>query len=70
MGAGSSCYVIADASEMDGQDVPLEQAVWKARGHSFAVVVSCLPGRLCYYKPESPTPGFILKGPKTQRLTT
>ena len=27
LGAGSSCHVIADASEMDGLDLPLEEAL-------------------------------------------
>jgi hypothetical protein len=61
MGAGESCYVIADASDMDGQTLPLRQALWRASIHAFGVVLSCLPGRLRYYKPESPTPGFILE---------
>jgi hypothetical protein len=61
MGAGETCYVIADASDMDGQTLLLREALWRASVHGFAVVLSCLPGRLCFYKPESPTPGFILE---------
>jgi hypothetical protein len=63
MGADPTCYVIADASEMDGQHLPLREALWKTRVHGFGVVVSCVPGRLCFYKPESPTRGFILRSP-------
>ncbi len=61
LGAGETCYVIADASDMDGQTMNLREAVWRASVHGFGVVVSCLPGRLCFYKPESPTSGFILE---------
>lgn len=61
MGAGETCYVIADASDMDGQTMDLKEALWRASVHGCGVVVSCLPGRLCFYKPESPTPGFILE---------
>ena len=61
MGAGETCYVIDDASVMDGQTLPLREAVWKTRVHGFGVVLSCVPGRLCFYKPESPTSGFILE---------
>ena len=61
LGASETCYVIADASDMDGQTLPLREALWRASVHGFAVVLSCLPGRLCFYKPESPTPGFILE---------
>jgi hypothetical protein len=60
-GASPTCYVIADASDLDGQTLALTEALSRAKFHDFGVVVSCLPGRLCFYKPESPTPGFILE---------
>jgi hypothetical protein len=60
LGAGPGCYVIADASDLDGQTLPLRDALWKASVHGFGVVVSCLPGRLCCYKPESPSRHYIL----------
>ncbi len=61
LGAGDTCHVIADSSEMDGHTLPLREALWRASCLGFGVVLSCLPGRLCFYKPESPTPGFILE---------
>ncbi len=61
MGASETCHVIADASEMDGQTMELTEALWRASVHGFGVVLSCLPGRLCFYKPESPTTGYILE---------
>ncbi len=64
LGAGDTCHVIADSSEMDGHTLPLREALWRATFHGFGVVLSCLPGRLCFYKPESPTPGFILERPR------
>jgi hypothetical protein len=67
LGAGETCYVIADASDMDGRTLPLREALWRVSVHGFGVVVSCLPGRLCFYKPESPTPGFILERPRHER---
>jgi hypothetical protein len=67
MGAGETCYVIADACDMDGQTLPLREALWRASVQGFDVVLSCLPGRLCFYKPESPTPGFILERPRYER---
>jgi hypothetical protein len=61
IGACDKCHVIADASDVDGQTLPLREALWRASIHGFGVVLSCLPGRLCFYKPESPTTGFILE---------
>jgi hypothetical protein len=60
MGAGEICYVIADASDMDGQTLPLRETCWRASAHGFGVVLSCVPGRLCFYKPESPTTSLRL----------
>jgi hypothetical protein len=67
LGAGPTCYVIADASDMDGQTLPLREALCRTSVHGFGVVVSCVPGRLCFFKPESPTPGFILERPRHER---
>jgi hypothetical protein len=67
LGAGPTCYVIADASDMDGQTLLLREAVWRTRVHGFGVVLSCLPGRLCFYKPESSTPSFILERPRHEQ---
>jgi hypothetical protein len=65
LGAGETCYVIADASDMDGQTMDLGEACWRASVHGFGVVLSCVPGHLCFYKPESPTSGFILEKPRS-----
>ena len=60
-GAGDTAHVIGGRDEIDGQDLPLEQAINGALGDSSGVVVSCLPGRLALYIQEFP-PGdtFIL----------
>ena len=60
-GAGDQCYLISDHNDLDGQALPLAEGVTAARRAYFATVVCCLPGRLAYYKPESPATGYILE---------
>ncbi len=60
-GAGDIAHVIGGRAEIDGQDLPLEQAIDGALADPSGVVVSCVPGRLALYIQEFP-PGdtFIL----------
>jgi hypothetical protein len=60
-GAGDIAHVIGGRDEIDGQDLPLEQAIDDALADPSGVVVSCVPGRLALYIQEFP-PGdtFIL----------
>lgn len=59
-GADHPCHVIADSSDLDGQEMPLAAAVEFAIRHPFGVVLCCVPGHLAVYKPESPGPTFLL----------
>ena len=60
-GAGDTAHVIGGRDEIDGQDLPLEEAIDGALADPSGVVVSCIPGRLALYIQEYP-PGdtFIL----------
>lgn len=60
-GAPATCHVIADRTNGDGQDLPLEEAVELAYGHVFGIVLCCIPGQLALYKPESPSPMHLLE---------
>jgi hypothetical protein len=60
-GAGSMCHVIADASDYDGSDRALSQALEIAYLHPFGIILSCIPGKLAFYKPESPGLKYILR---------
>jgi hypothetical protein len=60
-GATDICHIIADQSNLDGQDVALGEAIDSLYCHDFAVVISCILGRLAYFKPESPSHGFIFE---------
>ena len=60
-GAGDTAHVIGGRDEIDGQDLPLVEAIDGALADAGGVVVSCIPGRLALFIQEFP-PGdtFIL----------
>lgn len=60
-GIPARCHIIADASDEDGQELPLEDAVSLALMHPFGVILCCVPGRLALYKPESPASLYLLE---------
>ncbi len=62
-GAGPTCHVIAAGLKADGRELPLRDALLQICMHRSGAILSCLPGRLAYYKPESPAPGVLLERP-------
>jgi len=60
-GAGPTCHVIADGLKADGRELPLREALDLVCLHERGAILSCVPGRLAYYKPESPGPGIVLE---------
>jgi hypothetical protein len=51
-GAGQTCWVISDSSNLDGQERELESVLEDVIGGGSATILSCLPGRLAYYSFE------------------
>lgn len=60
-GAGAMAHVIADSTELDGLDLPLFEAIDGSLSDQFGSIVSCIPGRLAFYKPEAPGDASILE---------
>lgn len=60
-GAGATCHLIVHGLKLDGRELPLAEALRAIFMHGSGAVLSCLPGRLAYYKPESPGHGIILE---------
>ena len=59
-GASSRCYVVS-ATELDGQEADLREALDRVRGSSEGTFISCIPGRLAYFEGETPDQQFILQ---------
>lgn len=66
-GAGPTCHVLVDGLRIDGRELPLAQALREICLHPGGAVLSCLPGRLAYYKPASPGCGILLERPPALR---
>jgi len=60
-GAGPTCHVMVNGLKIDGRELPLAEALNAICMHECGAVLSCMPGRLAYYKPESPNRGVILE---------
>lgn len=55
-GAPSECHVMSDSSELDGRDMPLDEAVSACEAYSFVSVLCCVPGKLAFFFDEVATP--------------
>jgi hypothetical protein len=51
-GAGPSCYVMSENSELDGREMDLETALEETVGGQMGTLISCVPGRLGYFEDE------------------
>jgi hypothetical protein len=55
-GAPAECHVMSDSAELDGRDMPLDEAVGACEGYSFASVLCCVPGILAFFFDEVAAP--------------
>ena len=61
-GAPSGCYVMSEhSSHLDEREMPLHEAIHMVYGNGFGTLVSCIPGRLCYFETEEPNDRYILE---------
>jgi hypothetical protein len=60
-GAPDHCYVLSSSSSLDGQEVPLYDALDDVVGSSDGTFVSCIPGKLAYFEGEEPNERYILE---------
>jgi hypothetical protein len=60
-GAPARCYVVAEAQELDGQTLSLEEALDAVVGQGGGAFLSCVPGILAYYEGEDPGERYILE---------
>jgi hypothetical protein len=51
-GAPATCYVLSCTDAIDGEVMPLDEAVSAAEMGGWGTIISCIPGRLAYYYDE------------------
>jgi hypothetical protein len=59
-GAPSTCYVLSANSDLDGQELPLGDALDAIIGMGDGAFVSCIPGRLGFYEYEDMKSSYLL----------
>lgn len=65
-GAEDDCYAISFCEKIDGQHLPLLDALKKAVGFGLPSLISCIPNQLAYFESEQefgPPKRFIIKKP-------
>lgn len=60
-GAPATCYVMAVDSQLDRKTLPLEVALMEIFLNPFGSLLSCIPGKLAYYRTQAPGRGVILR---------
>jgi hypothetical protein len=53
LGAPSDCYVISSNNEVDGKELPLDDALRLVVGSGSGSFICCIPGTLAYFEGES-----------------
>ena len=51
-GAGATCCVMSENSDLDGREMDLETALNETVGAQMGTLISCIPGRLGYFEGE------------------
>ena len=60
-GAPANCYLLSEDADLDGCELPLEEAVEKVRGKGMGTFISCIPGRLAYFEAEDVGERYLLE---------
>jgi hypothetical protein len=53
-GAPGTCVLVAEDADLDGQELPLEEALDRVLHAFSAALISCVPGRLAIFSDEAP----------------
>lgn len=59
-GAPTECHLLSDVAELDGRELPLAEAIQQVAEAGWGTIISCLPGRLAYYRDEEGCRQFLL----------
>jgi hypothetical protein len=62
-GAGKTVWVISEHAPMDGQEMGLEEAMEQTRGRCRGTILSCIPGKLAFFRGEEMRSEYLLERP-------
>jgi hypothetical protein len=61
-GAPEICHIMSSNPNIDGESLPLNEALEKTVGWGMGTLISCVPGKLAYFEFEDPKERYILEG--------
>jgi hypothetical protein len=61
LGAPATCYVISADEALDGQEMPLSDALNAVEPGHFGAFISCIPGKLSYFRYEDAKSAYLLE---------
>jgi hypothetical protein len=62
-GAGPRAWVISESPEIDAQEIHLEEAIHYIWGGSIGTILSCIPGKLGFFRGEEVKSELLLARP-------
>ena len=62
-GSSENCYLFAASDDFDRREMPLIEALDATSCGDFGAFISCLPGRLGFFRQASPQSGYLLHRP-------
>jgi hypothetical protein len=62
-GAGPKVWVISEDKSLDGQELPLDTTMEKIWGVCRGTVLSCVPGKLAFFRGEAMKSEYLLQHP-------
>jgi hypothetical protein len=65
-GAPAMCYVLSDTKEIDGQMLPLPEAIGTVEMGGWGTIISCITGQLGYYYDECGARRMLLERSATK----
>lgn len=60
-GAPETCYVISEDDDLDGKEIPLQEALEETVGYGVGTFISCVTGKLAYFEAEDKGERYILE---------
>ena len=62
-GAGKTVWVISEDAAIDGREMPLEEAMKGTWGGCMGTILSCVPGKLAFFRGEEMRSDRLLERP-------
>lgn len=63
-GAGKMVWIISESAQIDGQEMSIEDAMERTWGLCRGTILSCIPGKLAFFRGEEMRSEYLLERPQ------